>query len=60
MCKRKPKPTISVELTADELYYIQMSVEYNITRRWDMTTNSRLEKLKAKAGNLLDELNQEK
>ena len=56
MCKRKPKPTIAVELTADELYYIETSVEYNITKRWDMTTNRRLEKLKAKARNLRAEL----
>ena len=56
MCKRKPKPTIAVELTEDELYYIEMSVEYNITKRWDMTTNRRLEKLKAKARNLRAEL----
>jgi len=49
MCKRKPKPTIKVELTHDELWLIYMSVEHNITRRWDANTDKRLKKLMAKA-----------
>jgi len=56
MCKRKPKPTIKVELTHDELWLIYISVEHNITRCWDANTDKRLKKLMAKAEGKVDEL----
>tara|TARA_B100002019_G_C21265277_1_gene599079 strand:- start:439 stop:627 length:189 start_codon:yes stop_codon:yes gene_type:complete len=56
MCKRKPKPTIKVELTYDELWLIYISVEHNITRCWDANTDKRLKKLMAKAESKGDEL----
>jgi|TARA_R100000482_G_scaffold1705_1_gene729 hypothetical protein len=56
MCKRKPKPTIKVDLTHDELWLIYSSVEHNIKRCWDSNTDKRLRKLMAKANDKREEL----
>ena len=45
MCKRKPKITVDVKLDIDELFYLKRSLMYFRTRKWDLTTDSRIEKL---------------